>query len=309
MQVKDIVPLVKESFAEWSEDKASRLAAALAYYTVFSIPPLLIIAIAIAGQVFGQEAAQDRIVAEITGLIGRDSAEALEAMIENARQPAEGLAAGALGLAFLLLGASGVFGQLQDALNTIWEVAPRPGRGIVGTITDRFFSFTMVLGVGFLLLVSLILSAALAALNEFVAGLIPSLTILAQIVNFLVSFGVITVLFALIFKIVPDVEIAWSDVWVGAIVTAFLFTVGKLAIGLYLGNSAVTSTYGAAGALVVILLWVYYSAQILFLGAEFTQVYANTYGSRIVADESAVPLTEEARQEQGIPHREMKEST
>ena len=159
------------------------------------------------------------------------------------------------------------------------------------------------------MLVSLILSAALAALNEFVAGLIPSLTILAQIVNFLVSFGVITVLFALIFKIVPDVEIAWSDVWVGAIVTAFLFTVGKLAIGLYLGNSAVTSTYGAAGALVVILLWVYYSAQILFLGAEFTQVYANTYGSRIVADESAVPLTEEARQEQGIPHREMKEST
>jgi membrane protein len=303
MKAKDIIPLIKESFSDWSEDKASRLAAALAYYTVFSISPLLVIAIAIAGQVFGQEAAQNQIVGQIQGLVGRESAEAIQGMIENARRPSASLFAASVGVITLLLGASGVFGQLQDALNTIWEVMPRSDRGIMGTIKDRFFSFTMVLGVGFLLLVSLIISAALSALNNFMTGLLPGIEIVWQILNFIISFGVITVLFALIFKVVPDVEIAWGDVWIGALVTALLFTLGKFAIGLYLGNSAVTSTYGAAGALVVILLWVYYSAQILFLGAEFTQVYANKYGSRIVADKNAVPLTEEAREQQGIPHR------
>lgn len=304
MTFKDIIPLIKETFAEWSEDKAARLAASLAYYTVFSIPPLLIITLAIAGQVFDAEQAQDRLVGQIIGLVGADGARAIEDMIENADKPGESIPATIISVVILLFGASGVFGQLQEALNTIWEVAPKPGRGILGTITDRFFSFTMVLGIAFLLLVSLIVSAGLAALDEFVVGLLPGMELVMQIVSLLISFGVTAVLFALIFKIVPDVEVAWRDVWIGAPVTAALFEIGKFAIGYYLGNSAPASTFGAAGSLVVILLWVYYSAQILFLGAEFTQVYANKYGSRIVADEDAVPLTDEARVEQGIPRKE-----
>lgn len=305
MNVKSIIPLIKKTFSEWSEDKAARLAAALAYYTIFSIPPLLIIAIAIAGRVLGQEAAQNRIVAQFSSLIGADSAEALQTMIANARDPGESVAAAVFGVIILLFGASGVFGQLQDALNTIWEVAPRPGRGILGMIKDRFFSFTMVLGVTFLLLVSLLMSTALAAVGEFVTALLPSVTILAQLLNLLISLGAVTIVFALIFKVVPDVKIAWSDIWIGAAVTAVLFVLGQFAIGLYLGNSNVTSTYGAAGALVVILLWVFYSAQILLLGAEFTQVYANMHGTRIVPAENAVLVTEEAREKEGIPRNDI----
>lgn len=304
MTVNDIIPLIKESVAEWSEDKASRLAASLAYYTVFSIPPLLIITLAIAGQVFDAQDAQARLVNQISGLVGADGAEAIEAMIENADQPGETILATLISVAVLLFGASGVFGQLQDALNTMWEVAPKPGRGILGTLKDRFFSFTMVLGIAFLLLVSLIVSSGLAALDEFVRGMLPGMDLLLQILSHVISFAVTAALFALIFKIVPDVEVAWKDVWIGAVVTAALFEVGKFAIGYYLGNSAPASTYGAAGSLVVILLWVYYSAQILFFGAEFTQVYANKLGSRIVADEDAVALSEEARTEQGIPRDE-----
>ena len=304
MTFNDIVNLVKESVSEWSEDKAARLAASLAYYTVFSIPPLLIITLAIAGQVFDAQDAQARLVNQISGLVGPDGAEAIETMIENSDQPGESLAAALISLAVLIFGASGVFGQLQDALNTMWEVAPKPGRGILGTLKDRFFSFTMVLGIAFLLLVSLIISSALAALDEFVLGLLPGIELLLQILSHVISFAVTAALFALIFKIVPDVEVAWRDVWVGAVVTAALFEIGKFAIGYYLGNSAPASTYGAAGSLVVVLLWVYYSAQILFFGAEFTQVYANKYGSRIVADEDAVALSEEARTEQGMPRKE-----
>lgn len=302
MNFKEIKPLIRQTFADWSEDKASRLAAALAYYTIFSIPPLLIIVIAIAAQVFERSLVQQQIVSQITGLVGQTGAEAIEAILENASEPEDSLLAATVSIITLLLGASGVFGQLHDALNTIWEVQPKPGRGLLGTLKDRFFSFTMVLGVGFLLLVSLIVSTLLQAFNELVSAALPSFLFVAQILNFLVSFSVITVLFALIYKVVPDVKVAWRDVAVGSLVTAFLFTVGKWAIGLYLGNSAPGSTYGAAGSLIVLLLWVYYSAQILFLGAEFTQVYANKYGSRIVADETAVSLTPAARAQQGIPH-------
>lgn len=303
MTFNDIIPLIKESVAEWSEDKAARLAASLAYYTVFSIPPLLIITLAIAGQVFDAQDAQARLVNQISGLVGTDGAEAIETMIENSDQLGESLAAALISFVILLFGASGVFGQLQDALNTMWEVAPKPGRGILGTIRDRFFSFTMVLGIAFLLLVSLIISAGLAAVDEFVRGMLPGTDLLLQLLSHVISFVVTAALFALIFKIVPDVQVAWKDVWIGAVVTAALFEVGKFAIGYYLGNSAPASTYGAAGSLVVLLLWVYYSAQILFLGAEFTQVYANKFGSRIVADENAVPLSEEARAEQGMPRK------
>lgn len=301
MKFKEIKYLVTQSFAEWSEDKASRLAAALAYYTIFSILPLLIIIIAIAAQVFERSLVQQQLVRQIATLVGQTGAEAIEAILENASEPEDSLLAAVVSIITLLLGASGVFGQLYDALNTIWEVQAKPGRGILGTVKDRFFSFTMVLGVGFLLLVSLIISTALQAFNELVSGILPSFLFLAQTLNFLISFAVVTILFALIYKVVPDVRVAWRDVWIGALVTAFLFAVGKWAIGLYLGNSTPGSTYGAAGSLIVLLLWVYYSAQILFLGAEFTQVYANKYGSRIVADETAVSLTLAARAQQGIP--------
>ncbi|HBY97286.1 MAG TPA: ribonuclease BN [Chloroflexi bacterium] len=307
MSPKAIWTLLKETFSEWSEDKASRLAAALAYYTVFSLGPLLIVVIAIAGVVFGQEAARGQIVAQAQGLIGRSGAQAVQTIIQNARQPTSGIVATSIGIVTLLLGASGVFGQLQDALNTIWEVMPKPGRGLMGAITDRFVSFTMVLGIGFLLLVSLVLSAVLTGLATFFGDVLPIPGFVLQIVDFVVSFAVITLLFAMIYKVLPDVEIAWGDVWIGAAMTSLLFTIGKFLIGLYLGRSAVTSTYGAAGSLVVILLWVYYSAQILFFGAEFTQVHARRYGSRIVPTEDAIPVTEKARAEQGIPHRETTE--
>lgn len=290
MDVNALKYLVTQSFAEWREDNASRLSAALAYYTIFSIPPLLIIAIAIAAQLFDRAAVQQQVINQIGGLIGDAGAEVVESILDNSDEPGETAVAAIISVFTLLLGASGVFGELHNALNAIWEVQAKPGRGIWGTIKDRFFSFTMVLGVGFLLLVSLIISAGLAAVNEFISGVMPGLVILAQVINFLVSFGVVTLLFGLIYKVVPDVKIAWRDVWVGALVTAFLFTVGKFAIGLYLGNSAPGSTYGAAGSLIVLLLWVYYSAQILFFGAEFTQVYANRFGSRIVADEDAVAI-------------------
>ena len=308
MQTKDIIELVKETFREWSEDKASRLAAALAYYTIFSIPPLLLIAIAIAGQVFGTEAAQAELSNQIGQLVGQAAADAVEQILENASQPGGGLIATIVGVAALLFGASGVFGQLQEAMNTIWEVAPRPDRGIMGTIKDRFLSFTMVLGIGFLLLVSLVLSAALALLGNFLEGLVPGgAVIVMRIVNLAISLGITTLLFALIFKIIPDVEIDWSDVWVGALVTAVLFTIGKEAIGWYMGRFAPGSTFGAAGSLVVLLLWVYYSGQILFLGAEFTQVYASRHGARIRAGEGAIMLTEAERMQQGIPHQKTAE--
>ena len=294
MTKSNLTYLVRQTFKEWQEDNASRLAAALAYYTIFSIPPLLIIAIAIAAQIFDQTAVQQQITNQMQGLIGDSGAQVVEAILENSGQAGESVLATIISVVTLLLGASGVFGELHSTLNAIWEVQARPGRGILGTIKDRFFSFTMVLGVGFLLLVSLVVSAGLAAVNEFITGALPGVVILAQAINFLVSFGIITVLFALVFKVVPDVRIAWRDVWVGAVVTAFLFTIGKFAIGLYLGNSAPGSTYGAAGSLIVLLLWVYYSAQILFLGAEFTQVYANKFGSHIVADADAIPMTAEA---------------
>lgn len=302
--LKELWAIIKETFAEWSEDKAPRLAAALSYYTIFSLAPLLVIAIGIAGLVFERQEARDQVIAQIGGLIGAQGAEAVETMIEATQQGNAGLIATIVGLVTLLLGAAGLFGQLKDALNTIWEVAPKPGRGLMGLVRERFLSFTMVLGIGFLLLVSLVITAAISALGEFAAGLFPGSELVMQLVNFMLSFAVITVLFAMIFKILPDVSIAWRDVWLGAAVTSLLFSIGKWLIGLYLGQSSTASVYGAAGSLVIILLWVYYSAQILFFGAEFTQVYANRFGFRVVPEEGAIALTADARAEQGIPHKE-----
>jgi membrane protein len=286
--------LLKETFSEWSEDKASRLAAALSYYTIFSLAPLLVIVIAIAGLVFGEAAVEGQLVGQIQGLVGEQGASLIQTMIANASRSGSGPAA-LLGFAMLLFGAAGVFGQLQDSLNTIWDVRPKPGRGILGMVKDRLGAFAMVVGTGFLLLVSLVVSAALSAVGEFAGDVLPLPAWALQLFNLVISFAVITVVFALIYKVIPDAEIAWRDVWIGAALTSFLFSIGKYAIGLYLGQSSASSVFGAAGSLVVVLLWIYYSALILFFGAEFTQVYARRYGSGIVPSSEAIPLSDTAR--------------
>jgi membrane protein len=303
MNLKTIQELVTKSFKEWSEDKASRLAAAMAYYTVFSIAPLLIITVAIAGWFFDRTVAQEQLIAQFSALIGQQGAEILQTMLESASKPANNLIASIIGIVTLMFGASGVFNAMQDALNTIWEVTPKPKRGLRGIIKDRTLSFSMVLVIGFLLLVMLVVSALLSAITNYFSGDIETTAIVMQVINFFISFIITTVMFAMIFKIVPDVEVAWRNVWLGAVVTSILFSVGRFAIGTYLGNSTVTSAYGAAGSLVVILIWVYYSAQILFLGAEFTQVYTSMFSSRPAPTPNAVSLTEEARTQQGMPHK------
>jgi membrane protein len=272
--------VLKSLVTDWWEDNAPRLGAALAYYTLFSLSPLLVIAVAIAGLVFGREAAQGHIVAQIEGLVGHDGAAAIQAMIESARKPASGIMASLFGLLTLLVGATGLFGELQAALNTIWEVPDEEERGFAGILKNRFLSFTMVLGMGFLLLVSLLVSAALAAAGHSLSGILPKAAVVGLVVNQLVSLLVTTGLFGMIYKYLPNVTIAWRDVWIGATATALLFTVGKFFIGFYVGTSGVTSAYGAASSLVIVLIWVYYSAQIFLLGAEFTQIYATRWGSR-----------------------------
>lgn len=299
-----MIDLLKETWSDWNADKAPRLAAALAYYTAFSLAPLLVIAIAIAGLVFGEEAARGQIVGQIEGLVGTAGAEAIETMIAGSRQETTGIIATVVGFATLLLGAAGLFGQLKDALNTIWEVQPKPGQGFMATVRQNFFSFTMVLGTGFLLLVSLVISAVLSGVTGYFQNALPGVDWLWQIVNFVVGFVVTTVVFALIYKVVPDAEIQWNDVWIGAAATSLLFSIGRFALGWYLGNGSFGSTYGAAASLVVLLLWVYYTAQILFLGAEFTQVYARHRGSEIQPSAHAMAVTEGERAQQGMPDQE-----
>ncbi len=295
IDTKSIWALLRDAFYSWIDDKAPAMGAALAYYTVFALAPLLIIVIAVAGLVFGREAAQGHILGQVSGLIGEEGARAVQAMLESASQPGPGIVAGVIGLILLVIASTGVFVQLQESLDTIWRVVPKSGRGIWGILRDRLLSFFMVIVAGFLLLVSLVLSAALAALGKFFSYLLPVPETVLHGLNFLVSFAVITLLFAMIFKILPDAKISWSDVWIGAAVTSLLFSLGKFMIGLYLGKSSVGSAYGAAGSLVIILVWVYYSAQILLYGAEFTAVYAIKYGSRIVPTENAVFLSEAMR--------------
>jgi len=271
--------LLRETINEWSEHKALGFGAALAYYTIFSLAPLLIIIIAIGGVLFGREAAQGRIMDQVGGLIGPQGAAAITAMIEQASQPASGIFASTMSIAAMILGATGVFGELQSGLNEIWRVPPT-STGWRGLLKHRLTSFTLVLGLGFLLLVSLVIGALLSALDTWFAMHLPILQVFLYLVHVVVSFTVVTVLFAMIFKMLPDAKITWGDVAVGATTTSLLFTVGQFAIGLYLGRSTVGSVYGAAGSLVVILVWVYYSSQILFFGAEFTHVYACRFGSQ-----------------------------
>jgi len=292
--------LLSETFFEWYADRAPRLGAALAFYTVFALAPALILIIALAALLLGQEAAQSQIISQVEDLAGNAGAQAVQAAIESARSAGGSLLATGLGALTLLFGLWGVFGELQDALNTIWGVTTAPGRGLIGVIKKRFWSFTMVVGIGFLLLVSLAASAWLAALGKFFSRLLPLPAAMMETANGLLSFVVITFMFAVIYKLLPDVRIAWRNVWTGAAVTAVLFTIGKTLIGLYLGRSTVGSVYGAAGSLIVILLWVYYSAQIVFFGAEFTKVYSRRFGTVVVPDPTAVPLTMAARAAQGM---------
>jgi membrane protein len=300
MNVQCMPEVIKKTFAAWVEDRAPRLGAALAFYSAFSIAPLVVLVIAVASMFF-HEGAQNAIVDEIRSTLGTAVGDAIDSMIRSAQESGSTTLATVLGVAVLLFGASGVFGELQDALNTIWKVQPKPNRGWLGILRDRFLSFTMVLGTGFLLLVSLVISAALAGVGKFLTGALPGGVVLWQVVNVVVSFGFVTLVFALIFKMVPDVKIAWKDVWLGALVTAALFTLGKQLLGLYLGWSGTASAYGAAGSLAVLLLWVYYSAQILLFGAEFTRVYAQRCGSRVVAADNAVPVTAEDRTRLAMP--------
>ena len=285
--------LLGETVFEWSEDRAPRLGAALAFYTVFALAPGLIVIIALAALLLGHEAAEGQIINEVQDLIGFAGAQAIQAAIESARSAGGSLVATGLGVLTLLFGLWGVFGDLQDALNTIWGVTNRPWRGVIGAIKERFWSFTMVVGIGFLLLVSLAASAWLAAVGKFFAQLSPLPVAAMETANALLSFVTITLMFAVIYKLLPDVKITWQDVWVGAAVTALLFTIGKSLIGLYLGRSTVASIYGAAGSLIVILLWIYYSAQVVFFGAEFTKVYSRHFGSVAVPNNLPVPLTAE----------------
>jgi membrane protein len=280
--------VLKQTFSDWSDDHAPRLGAALAYYTVFSIAPLLLIVISIAGLVFGREAAQEQIFGQLSGLVGEGGAEAIQGMLKAADKPHAGIVSTIIGVVTLIFGATGVFIQLQDALNTIWEVKPKPGQGIKGFIRHRILSLAMVFGIGFLLLVSLVVSAGLSAAGKWLGDTMPGGEAVWHVLNFVIAFGVIALMFTLLFKYVPDVKIAWKDVWLGGVLTAFLFTLGKYGLGMYLGRASVASAYGAAGSLIVVLLWVYYSAQILFFGAEFTQVYANKFGKKLEPAENAM---------------------
>src|SRR3954452_3678211 len=301
--MKKALQITKQTFSEFSEDNVLRLSAALAYYSIFSLGPLLIIIVGVAGIVLGQSGAESvrhQIQDALQSLLGPQSAKVVESMMSN-QTKSGGIVTTVVGVVTLLLGASGVFGQLQDALNTIWGVKAKPGIGIWGFLRHRFLSFGMVLGIGFLLLISMVLTTALSAIMKNMGGLLPMSEAVAHTVNFVVSFGVIPLLFAIMFKFLPDVKVRWSDVWAGAVLTSLLFTIGKFLLGLYLGRASTTSSYGAAGSVVLILLWVYYASIIIFLGAEFTQVYAKARGHKTEPKKYAVPVTQEERAEEGMP--------
>lgn len=283
------VKLFKDTFTEWSDDKCPQLGAALAYYTVFSLAPLLLLCLAIAGLIYHGDAS-GKIQVQLGQLVGEKGGAAIQDMLKSAGEPSKGVLATILGIVIALFGASGVFGQLQDALNTIWGVKPRPGGGVWAFIRARFLSFAMVGGVCFLLLASLVATSLVTGLGETIGDGLPGGKALWAVVNFLVSLAVVVVLFAMVFKFLPDAKIQWRDVWVGAGLTAVLFNVGKFGLGVYLGSGKAASAYGAASSLITVLLWIYYTSQIALFGAEFTQIYANAYGSRVEPEDNAVKV-------------------
>ena len=282
--LKSTWTMVKRAASAWSDDYAPSMGAALSYYTLFSLAPVWLIVISIAGLVFGADAVRGEIFGQLRGLMGDDAAKAIEGLLASVSQPAEGIAATLIGVAVLLIGATSVFGELQDALDRIWRAPARDAAvtglsGLWRLLRTRLLSFGMILGMAFLLMVSLVLGAVMAALGKWWGGVFGGWELLAHSVNLAVDFALTAGVFAMIYKLMPRVRVAWRDVWLGAAVTAALFTVGKFLIGLYIGRSGVTSAFGAAGSLVIVLVWVYYSAQVFLLGAEFTWVYASTFGS------------------------------
>jgi membrane protein len=292
MTLKEFGLLLKEAASAWLDDNAPRLGAALAYYAVFSLAPLLLIAIFVAGLFFGRGAAQDQIIAQLKGLVGEEGGKAIHSILEHASQPGTGMLGTVLGVAMLLFGAIGAFVEVQDALNFIWGVQAKQGRGLWGIVKDRLLSFTMVLVLAFLLLASLVISAMLAASVQLFGQW--QVGVVGHIANEVVTLLVVTLLFASVFRVLPDAQIRWRDVWLGAAVTAVLFEAGKFLIGLYLGHSSIASVYGAAGSFAVLLVWLYYSGQIFYFGAELTKVYARRAGSPIVAADNAMRVARSA---------------
>jgi membrane protein len=281
VNVKQIWHLVKTTFSSWLDDYAPSMGAALAYYTLFSIAPLLLIVISTAGIIFGEEAVRGEIFDQLRDLMGDQGAQAIQSLLASVSEPKKGIAGTIIGAVLLVVGATTVLGELQDALDRIWRAPEKDRKGGIWTLVrTRLLSLGIILGIGFLLIVSLVFSAAVAALTKWWGPLFSNLEMLATAVNFIFSFLFLSALFAMLYKLMPRVEIRWRDVWAGAVVTALLFMVGKLLIGIYIGKSAISSGFGAAGSLVVVLVWVYYSAQIFLLGAEFTKVYSQAHGSR-----------------------------
>jgi membrane protein len=281
MKIRWLVILVNATVMRWWDDNALRLSAALSYYTLFSLAPLLTIAVAIAGLVVDEKTVRDEVLGQSQGLIGKPGAAAIAGMLESAGQPVQGTIATVVSLVTLVIVSMGMFSELQDALNLIWRTKPKKSDALWGALKSRFLSFILVIGTGVLLLVSLLVNAFLAALGKFVLQAVPGPPVMLTFVDVAVSLPVITLLFALMFKVLPDGYIAWQDVWIGAVASGTLFIIGEWAIGLYIGSTSMASMYGAAASLMVILVWVYYSALIFFLGAEFTCVYANEHGSRV----------------------------
>ena len=283
LHLKRTYELLAATASKWSEDKCPTLGAALAYYTVFSLAPLMLVLLAVFGLIYGgSEAARDKITHQLGYFVDQSTVEVTKNIAANASQPSKGIVATVVGVVVALFGASGVFGQLQDALNTVWGVTPKPGSGIRGFLRARFLSFSMVGGVCFLLLLSLTLSSVVHLFSDPLKQVLPGGDAIPLVLNLALDLVVVTLLFALIFKYLPDAKIAWRDVWIGAGLTTLLFLIGKWALGLYLGSGSAGSAYGAASALITTFLWVYYSGQILLFGAEFTQVYATEFGSRRV---------------------------
>lgn len=302
MKLRDAGRLVKDAGVKFWEDKALRLAAALAYYTALSLSPLLLAVVAIAGLAFGQEAARGEIVEQFRDTIGGEAAAFVEQLVLKSASQANGVVAAVIAFGVLLFGASGVFSDLQSALNTIWKVPGRnSGGGIVTVLRERLLSFSLVCGAAFLLLVSLVVTAVLAGVNARVAGWLPGMDVLAEVIAFVLSFALTAALFAMIFKWLPETQLAWRDVAVGAAVTALLFSIGRYLIGLYLGKAAVGSTYGAAGAFVVLLVWIHYSTVILLFGAELTFVYAQRFGSGVRTPEGQLVEPRAATTPEGEP--------
>jgi membrane protein len=275
---RELWQILREAFGEFSRENVARLGAALAYYTLFALAPLLVVAIGVAGLVFGAEAARGEVVAQIEGLIGRAGAEAVQGLLVSASPPGRSIPATVVGLITLFLGATSAFAALQGALNQVWNVPEKKQSAIKEFLRERLLSFGLVVGIGFLLLVSLALSAMLAALGNFMGSRLPGGATLWSIVNFVISFGFTTILFAMIYKVLPDVELAWRDVWLGGVITSLFFTIGKVLIGLYLGHSAIGSSFGAAGSVIIILIWIYYSSQVVLFGAEVTQAVVKRLG-------------------------------